>query len=52
MGMPSGNKGCVAYSFALFNKQFTFIGCHLKHGQSNQDVRNVKAAEILRNLDI
>jgi hypothetical protein len=52
MGMPSGNKGCVAYGFKLRGKEFNFIGCHLKHGQDNQDVRNIKAAEILQGLEI
>ena len=47
-----GNKGGVAYSFYLRNRVFNFFGLHLKHGQENADVRDVKMAELLRDIKL
>lgn len=39
-----GNKGCIAYSFKLKNRQFTFISTHLRHGQNAVRDRNEMAS--------
>lgn len=52
MGIATGNKGCCAYSFALRDRIFNFIGLHLKHGAENAEVRNQKMAEIIRDVNL
>lgn len=45
-----GNKGAVAYSFKLKNRQFNFIACHLRHGQDKQAERDAMASELIQEL--
>ena len=47
-----GNKGAVAYSFIFRERIFSFVGCHLRHGQNAQDQRDKMSREIKSELKL
>jgi hypothetical protein len=43
-----GNKGGIQVTFSLYNKIFTFISGHLKHGKNAVDARNEMISSMLK----
>jgi len=43
-----GNKGGIQVTFSLYNRVFTFISGHLKHGKNAVDARNEMMGSMLK----
>lgn len=47
-----GNKGGLAYSFAIKNRHFNVIGCHLQHKLEKQAKRNLMSRQLINEIKV
>ena len=52
LGKMIGNKGGVSQSFMLYNRMFSFVAVHLKHGQNKVKERNEMSGELIKQMQL
>ena len=50
LGDAIGNKGGVAASFMVHNRQFNIVAVHLKHDFENYERRNKMASQLIKGI--